>query len=78
MAQLSDTLSKIRKYDPLDTVVHNAILGKDKNSVDAPPAMPTQDDAAIQKARSASISAQLQRSGRTSTILNSNTGDSLG
>jgi len=58
-----------------------ALLGKKKKAADpapvAQPAMPIADDEAIMRARKRAVAQQIQRGGRSSTILTDNS-DSLG
>lgn len=77
MAKLQQTLHKI---DPLDRAVSSAVgLNMAPKNIVTPRtiAMPTQDD--IDQAKRRSAAAQLQRSGRASTILSQpQQGDQLG
>ena len=77
MAKLQQTLHKI---DPLDRVVSSAVgLNMAPKTITTPRvlAMPTEDDVA--RAKRLSAAAQMQRTGRASTILSQpQTGDQLG
>lgn len=64
----------------LGSVAGSLMSGKGHSAptIEKPAVMPTPDDDAIKKARRRSISQQLARSGRESTILSPDQGDTLG